>query len=104
MHGMSFNDTFSYATFKKAVSQTQVENKRIHVNGKTFRYTGQVKDGKPHGRGTARYDNHSKYVGEFRNGKRHGQGSLVTQKGNKYKGEWKNNEITRSHDGAGLYI
>ena len=38
-------------------------------------YTGEWKDGKRHGQGTATFDNgRATYTGEFKDGKWHGQG------------------------------
>ena len=39
------------------------------------KYTGEVSDGVPQGRGTITYGDET-YVGEWKEGKRHGQGTL----------------------------
>jgi len=62
-------------------------------------YSGEFKDGKPHGRGTFKFAAGDKYVGEFLNGKRHGQGTFEFVNGDKYVGEYKNGE----RDGKGIF-
>ena len=53
-------------------------------------YVGEVKDGKPHGHGTAIWPNGSSYVGEWKNGLFNGQGTLDLIDDIKYEGEWEN--------------
>ena len=63
----------------------------INPNGDT--YKGEIKDGKPHGKGTWIYTNVEKvevtYEGDFKNGKYDGQGTYTLPDGEKYVGEWK---------------
>ena len=54
-------------------------------------YVGEIKKGKPHGKGILKYTN-SKYVGEFKDGKCNGQGILTSQN-SIYEGEWKDNNV-----------
>ena len=57
-----------------------------------LQYEGEVKDGKPHGRGTLYYraDGLLKYEGEFKNGKPNGKGVLDRDNGAiKYEGNFK---------------
>ena len=54
-----------------------------------FKYTGEWKDGNPHGQGTETFPNRDKYVGEYKDGKKHGQGTYTFANGNKYVGEWR---------------
>jgi len=56
-------------------------------------YTGQLKDGKPHGRGTMVYPNGAKYVGGWKDGMRHGQGIFTFSDGAKYIDEWKDDKL-----------
>jgi len=60
------------------------------------KYTGELKDGRPHGQGTAISDYGYKYVGEWKNGQRHGQGTITYSSGprggEKYVGQWKNGQ------------
>ena len=54
-------------------------------------YTGQLKDGKPHGQGTNRWLNGDRYTGRWRNGLEHGRGTYVsTRTGISYKGPFRN--------------
>ena len=56
-------------------------------------YVGEIKKGKPHGRGVLKYSNGSKYVGEFQEGKCQGQGMLTCCDGTTYEGEWVENHM-----------
>ena len=55
-------------------------------------YAGEIKDGKPHGKGIWKYYHEGKaegrYVGEFKDGKRDGEGKWLID-GCSYEGEWK---------------
>ena len=51
-------------------------------------YIGELKDGKPHGKGVSTWKNGVQYVGEWKEGKRHGQGRVTWKNGVKYLGEW----------------
>ena len=53
-------------------------------------YSGEFKDGKPHGKGAVRFDGDGTYSGEFKDGKRDGQGIYEHANGEKYVGEVKN--------------
>jgi hypothetical protein len=60
-------------------------------------YTGETKDGQPHGRGILQYaptDEHKRqrYEGEFSNGLRHGEGTQTWLDGDRYIGGWKNGQ------------
>lgn len=52
-------------------------------------YEGDIKDGKPHGNGTAVYANGDQYTGEWKNGLRDGRGACGYANGDRYEGEWK---------------
>jgi hypothetical protein len=62
-------------------------------------YTGELKNGKPHGQGTLNSTGEGgyasgKYVGEWKDGRKHGQGTFSSKEGGgylgeKYVGEWK---------------
>ncbi len=56
---------------------------------KVSKYTGEMKDGKEHGRGVYVEANGDRYEGEFRNGKRHGHGVVVWTSGASYEGDWR---------------
>jgi len=56
-----------------------------------IKYVGEVKNGKPHGKGTLTYpDKGGKYVGQWKNGKYHGEGILTFSDGEKQKGNFIN--------------
>ena len=55
-------------------------------------YVGELKDGKPHGKGTYIWKNGTKYEGEWKDGELHGQGTLTWSSGEKYVGEFKNDK------------
>ena len=56
-------------------------------------YVGEIKKGKPHGKGILKYTNGSRYVGEFEEGKYQGQGMLTCCDSSTYEGEWKDNHM-----------
>ena len=66
-----------------------------------IKYVGEVKNGKPHGKGTLIYpDKGGKYVGQWKNGKYHGKGKLnYGGKQGEYIGEFKNGKC----DGYGEF-
>ena len=51
-------------------------------------YVGELKNGKPHGKGTYIWKNGTKYEGEWKDGERYGQGRFTFTDGSKYEGEW----------------
>lgn len=52
------------------------------------RYTGEMKDGLPHGTGTIIHAGGAQYVGEFCEGYREGRGTWTHPSGISYTGEW----------------
>ena len=57
------------------VSEEVKNENGIHIKGGLkFFYLGDLKDGKPHGRGTTYFENGSKYTGNCQNGIKHGFG------------------------------
>jgi hypothetical protein len=56
-------------------------------------YIGELKKGKPHGKGIFKYSNGSKYVGEFIEGKFEGKGVLTCIDNTTYNGEWINHHM-----------
>jgi serine/threonine protein kinase len=90
-----------YALNKNA---NECTNKTFNLNGETFIYSGQLKDGLPQGFGTAVYpendqDSRVRYEGEFTGGKREGKGKLTYQDSSYYEGDFGNNTF----NGNGIY-
>ena len=54
-------------------------------------YEGEMKDGKPHGRGIYIWSSGNVYEGEWKEGDRDGKGTLNLTDGSFYEGEWKDN-------------
>jgi hypothetical protein len=52
------------------------------------RYTGDMRDGKANGHGSAVFAGGNKYEGEWRDGGANGQGALVFASGDRYEGNW----------------
>ena len=63
--------------------------KSFGVDGIHTKYMGEIKNGKPDGRGIKFKPYGGKYFGEWKNGKEHGQGTETSPDGNSYEGEWK---------------
>jgi len=57
-------------------------------------YTGEIKNGLPHGHGICTWPNGNKYVGQWENGKQNGSGMLLYRNGNRYEGSFKNGKIS----------
>lgn len=55
-------------------------------------YTGQWKNDKKNGHGTANYVDGSSYSGEWKDNKYHGKGRMVFADGTVYEGEWEDNK------------
>ena len=56
------------------------------------KYTGELKNEKPHGQGTFIFSDGSKHYGEWKNGKGNGNGTKIWKDGRKYSGEFKNDK------------
>ena len=59
------------------------------MDGIHTKYMGEIKNGKPNGRGIKLKPYAGKYFCEWKNGKEHGQGTETSPDGNSYEGEWK---------------
>ncbi len=59
------------------------------------RYEGSWKEGLPHGRGKLVYAAGDSYRGEFSKGKRHGYGIMLQGNGEKRSGVWENGKLVR---------
>ena len=73
-----------------------VENLRIQ----NAVYTGEVLNGKRHGKGIQVWDDGAKYEGSWENDKSNGYGTFYHTDGDVYQGYWKNNRA----NGKGVYI
>ena len=69
----------------------------IYVDGN--RYEGGFQDGKIHGYGTYTWANGERYEGQWRDEKKHGQGTHIWPNGNRYEGEWQDGKV----HGRGIY-
>lgn len=63
----------------------------VKLNSTPGKYTGERHEGKAHGQGTLRWDEHNYYVGDFVAGNRTGSG-VFHSKTVTYDGEWVNNK------------
>lgn len=98
---LAFIFTFSIAL---DINMTDAASNKVSLklsNGAT--YFGEVKNGKPHGKGTARWGVNKTYSGDWVNGKRSGYG-VYKLNGNgesvTYTGNWKNDK----QNGQGTFI
>lgn len=60
-------------------------------------YTGQIKDGKPHGEGELILPDGHIYKGEWVNGKKHGKGTYIYPSGYQFIGKWED-DIRQNND------
>ncbi|KAL9184804.1 hypothetical protein ACHAXT_002581 [Thalassiosira profunda] len=67
------------------LQHTSIGSEILYDNGT---YVGEVKDGKPHGKGTYKWFDGDVYEGRFKDGWRHGRG-VCSELGEVYDGEWK---------------
>ena len=82
MEGKSSGNDYSYANDNVERGELMIGNDK---------YVGDIKNGKPHGKGRITYaagDHRKYYDGDWYEGKRHGQGTLVWNSGEKYVGDW----------------
>ena len=79
----------SISLLRVAVSNSQVTNALMDGTW----YIGEVKNGKPEGRGQQIWSDGRMYVGEFKNGKLDGRGTYAYPNGVKYLGEFKDGKI-----------
>ncbi|MCU7549849.1 protein kinase [Chitinophagaceae bacterium LB-8] len=68
--------------------------------GDEYNYYGEVKNGKPHGYGIAKYTKGDVYEGYYKNGKMSGEGTYTWENGSQYIGQRKNDK----RDGYGTFI
>jgi len=54
------------------------------------KYEGEMKDGKPHGRGVAVWADGNRYEGDWQDGKPNGSGTLQTRYWQYFSGYWTN--------------
>lgn len=67
--------------------QTNLETKKLYIGTEIgTEYIGQVRNGKPHGKGTLYLPNGSKIIGSFINNKISGPVTILFANGNKYVG------------------
>ncbi len=62
--------------------------KGINTDSKGNRYEGDFVDGKPHGKGINTNSKGNRYEGDFVDGKPHGKGIHTDSKGNRYEGDF----------------
>lgn len=72
----------------------------IDGDGEKYTYTGQVKNGKPHGTGSAKYENGDKFYGSYSDGNMV-YGTYTFSDGNKYTGSFYEDKF--SGDGTFYY-
>ena len=77
------------------VYQGDVRRGRVAGRGSIFnpprgyRYDGEWRDWKKHGRGTGTHPDGSRYEGDYVDDKRHGQGTYLWADGHRYEGAWR---------------
>jgi hypothetical protein len=59
-------------------------------------YTGELRDGEPHGEGVLRLNNGDRYEGRFAGGLFHGEGTYTWADGRRYSGRFENGRIAEA--------
>ncbi len=67
---------------------------------KENKYTGDLKDGKSHGRGVFEWASGDRYEGDWKDGKFNGRGVLVFANGDRYEGDYRDGK----EHGRGVYV
>lgn len=70
------------------------------LNGDEYEYTGPLANGKPHGRGQARFTNGQTYNGDWVDGNAHGRGIWTWPSGARYEGDFVGHRL----QGQGTYL
>lgn len=63
------------------------------MDGGSYRYRGQWRDGLRHGQGECEYADGSRYVGAWEGGRRSGAGRHSTRDGSSYVGGWEDDAM-----------
>jgi serine/threonine protein kinase len=87
----------------ESVQETEVKAKIFDIDGNRFTYTGEVKNGYPNGKGSAKYEHDERdekkrkgeYTGNFVDGRRSGAGKMIyydsnNQEDGRYEGRFSN--------------
>jgi hypothetical protein len=74
---------FTICADKSAGNQSSNFEVKKYANGS--RYEGELKNGKPHGKGTYYYNDGNKYTGDWVDGDMSGQGVLTCANGERYE-------------------
>ena len=85
------------------IGENNFEALEYSNSDKFVKYEGQVRDGKPHGRGKMTYRDGGFYSGEWQDGERHGTGTQTYSSGSErgsYEGMWKDDK----EDGHGVIV
>jgi hypothetical protein len=75
-----------------SVNNNKCETEYTDYAGDSGAYSGQCKNGVPHGQGEIKYYNGGRYSGSFRVGVRSGQGTFTADDGLKYQGGWRDDK------------
>jgi len=88
----TYGDGFYCKTgYTKSGNICTKELSEIYIDGE--KYVGELKNGKPHGKGTLTSPNGDVYVGEFKNGELHGYGKFTfSDNGGEFSGNFRDGE------------
>ena len=86
------------ATLKRKVGTLEAENAQLKARpvleaDVLAGFSGELKGGKRHGKGTHTAADGHKYVGQWKDDKKHGQGTMTSADGDKYVGQWKDDKM-----------
>ncbi len=98
---IEFSDNARYTgQYKQNASRVRIPHGKGEYVARTFRYVGEFKDGKKHGRGLYTWPNGDSYDGDFADDTPNGKGVFQLATGDKYEGEVAAGRIS----GRGIYI
>jgi len=75
----------------KLFTNTNPDKSKVNELKDIEKYEGELKDGKPHGKGTYYWANGNKYKGDFKDSMKSGTGTFWSADGDRYEGEFEDN-------------
>lgn len=98
---IEFSDSARYTgQYKQNINRQKIPHGKGEYVAKGFRYSGDFKDGKKHGKGRYTWTNGDSYDGDFADDAPNGKGSFQLGSGDKYEGEVVAGKIS----GKGIYV
>ena len=89
---LDWHNRTGYQTYTGHMRAGNPHGRGSYIYGQDGSYEGDFVNGNHHGHGVEIFANGDRYEGRFRNHQRHGHGDYDYANGQRYVGEWRNNE------------